>query len=87
MNILQLVAYGAQDKYLTGNPTMKIFSIIYIPQKIDIIDIMAKLNYTNTYYAEQMNADIITHLKSVLIDVYDYRWKEANKPRNSPKEA
>lgn len=48
---------------------------------------MAKLNYTNTYYSEQMNADIITNLKSVLIDIYDYRQKEANKRMDAAKQA
>jgi hypothetical protein len=86
MSIFQLVAFGAQDRYLTGNPSSAFFHVIYKPQKTDIIDIMAKLNYTGIYYSEQMNADIITNLKSVLIDIYDYRQKEANKRTDAAKQ-
>lgn len=36
MSIFQLVAFGAQDNYLTGNPSFAFFRVIYKPQKKQI---------------------------------------------------
>src|SRR3989338_4160553 len=74
--LLQLVAYGAQDVYLTGNPQITLFKVVYrrhtnfASEGMEIPIDTAKPN-GNTSVQIQRNADLMakTYLKVELSDL------------------
>lgn len=61
--IFRLLAYGAQgDDYYYHYDLSKM--------KDEIADVITKVNYNNEYFIENLNADIITHMKSMLLEIY-----------------
>lgn len=62
--ILRLIAFGAQDY----DDDYHDYDLMVMED--EIVDIITKVNYNNDYFTENLNEDIITHMKSMLLEIY-----------------
>jgi hypothetical protein len=77
--LLQLVAYGAQDVYLTGNPQITFFKVVYRRHTNFAMEAIEQTfsgnpNYGNTVYCQiSRNGDLIhrSYLEVGIKDLYD----------------
>ena len=66
--LMQLVAYGAQDVYLTGNPTITFFKIVYkrytnfAIEPIDLVVIGDNIFGSELTCNVPLNGDLITKM-------------------------
>jgi len=87
--LLQLVAYGAQDVYLTGNPQITFFKVVYRRHtNFAMESIQQTFNgsagFGNTVYCQiSRNGDLInrTYLEVALPKLTSYKYGDATTPK------
>ena len=87
--LLQLVAYGAQDVYLTGNPQITFFKVVYRRHTNFAIESIQQTFNGNTTFGNPVycqisrNGDLInrTYLEVTLPKLTNYKYGDTGTPR------